>query len=409
MDSMLAGSLRSRGFTVLRSLKGTSTCSIFCVTPENDTSQEEYVAKVVSLTGLDAQGRAGAQQEVSLLKGLAKHPNLIAYRESFLEDTGGAGAGILFIVMSLAEDGDLRRVVTESTAVQRAIPEHVVLSWTRQTLTGLSHLHSQGVVHRDLKSSNIFLCDRRRRIRIGDFGISRVLESTAFASSCVGTPAYMSPELMRNERYDYHVDMWALGCIVFELVTLKLPFTANSLLDLVYQVVETEPDWSRWAGFSEELHYVAMRLLQKDVSMRPTAFSILEESLFAEGGVGSFDPSEEIWAVVAPHTADQDRSPDKRALTTLSTSAGQLTTADTGNAINMGSNSASTWEHSREDFQMMMSTFQETCGPQLRAELRAAANSAGSGGSTGGSTVSRLLHEGLGISQQVQPVPETVV
>merc|ERR1719284_180207 len=143
--------------------------------------------------------------------------------------------------MTLAEDGDLRRVVTEFQAAQALFPEPVVLSWTRQTLEGLKLLHSQGVVHRDLKSSNIFLCEGRRRIRIGDFGISKVLESTNFASTCVGTPAYMSPELMRNERYDYHVDMWALGCISYELCTLSLPFAAGSLVELACQVMETVP------------------------------------------------------------------------------------------------------------------------------------------------------------------------
>merc|ERR1719230_2471992 len=107
---------------------GNAQCSVFCVKQEKDPIEETYVAKVVTLAGLDAKGRASAQQEVSLLKGLAAHPNLIAYRESFLEDS--AGAGILFIVMSLAEDGDLRRVVTEFAGgrevAPRTLPEPVV-------------------------------------------------------------------------------------------------------------------------------------------------------------------------------------------------------------------------------------------------------------------------------------------
>lgn len=164
---------------------------------------------------------------------MSAHPNLIAYKQSFLED-----GGLLFIIMTLAEDGDLCRVVGEAQVARRVLPETAVLTWLRQTLLGLEHLHNQGVVHRDLKSSNIFLCDGRRGIRIGDFGISTVLQSTAFASSCVGTPAYMSPELMRNERYDFHVDMWALGCICFELCSLDLPFAAASLLQLAMQVMD---------------------------------------------------------------------------------------------------------------------------------------------------------------------------
>lgn len=260
------------------------------------------------LTGLDAQGQAGAHQEVSLLKGLSAHPNLIAYRESFLEE-----AGILFIVMSLAEDGDLRQVVTKAQAVKHTIPEPVVLTWLQQTSLGLEHLHQQGVVHRDLKSSNIFLCEGRRRIRIGDFGISTILQSTAFASSCVGTPAYMSPQLMRNERYDFHVDIWALGCICFELSTLKMPFTSSSLLQLAMEIMDSEPSWEVMEGRSEALSNLCKWLLQKDAALRPTANQVLEDSIFV-----GLCPSEEDWAIL--EDGELQSSPDrKRVQSTLST------------------------------------------------------------------------------------------
>jgi len=115
-NSSAAQTLRSKGFKVVEALKGSGHADIFRVRESDDPSCEAYAAKVVSLTGLDAKGRAGAQQEVSLLKGLAAHPNLIAYRESFLEESG-----TLYIVMSLAEDGDLRRVVAEKQASKRAM------------------------------------------------------------------------------------------------------------------------------------------------------------------------------------------------------------------------------------------------------------------------------------------------
>jgi len=313
--------LRERGFKVVEPLKCAGHAEIFRVQEQEGPDAEAFVAKVVSLTGLDAKGRAIAQQEVSLLKGLAAHPNLIAYRESFLQE-----AGILYIVMTLAEDGDLRGVVAQFQESQSLFPEPVVLSWTRQTLEGLKLLHGQGVVHRDLKSSNIFLCQGRRRILIGDFGISKVLESTAYASSCVGTPAYMSPELMRNERYDYHVDMWAMGCVVFELSTLTLPFKASSLLELACQVIERPPEWQLWQHHSEELRSVAERLLDKDPLARPTAPQVLLEPLFAPGGRGAQEPPEAAWACVEPRGPDKHRSPDKRLVLTqqsdLSTTPG---------------------------------------------------------------------------------------
>lgn len=292
---VLAAVLVARGYKRVQPLKNASgSAAIFRVQESEEEGAEPYVAKVVSLSGLDAKGCASAQQEVSLLKGLSAHPNLIAYRQSFMEE-----AGQLYIVMSLADGGDLRCVVAECTSQKRTIPESVVLSWTRQTLSGLGHLHSQGVVHRDLKSSNIFLCQRRRVVRIGDFGISRVLDSTAFATSCVGTPAYMSPELMRSERYDHHVDMWAMGCIIYELCTLKLPFMSRSLVDLAMQVLEEDPVWTSWGDFSEEIRSVCARLLQKDPEARPTSTELLEEPLFAPGGRSWLPPPEEAWSQIA--------------------------------------------------------------------------------------------------------------
>ncbi|CAJ1449499.1 unnamed protein product, partial [Effrenium voratum] len=313
--SVLATRLHRRGFQAVEPLKCAGHASIFRVREREDEESEAYVSKVVCLSGLDAQGQAGAQQEVSLLKGLSAHPNLIAYKQSFLED-----GGLLFIIMTLAEDGDLCRVVGEAQVTRRVLPEAAVLTWLRQTLLGLEHLHKQGVVHRDLKSSNIFLCEGRRRIRIGDFGISTVLQSTAFASSCVGTPAYMSPELMRNERYDFHVDMWALGCICFELCSLDLPFAAASLLQLAMQVMDAEPAWHKVEGRSEDLITVNRWLLQKDVTNRPTASRVLQEPLFSEGGRASIGPTEEEWLSLA--APDTDTSCDRRrAQTTVSTAA----------------------------------------------------------------------------------------
>lgn len=320
--SVLVTRLHDRGFQTVEPLKCAGHACIFRVRETEEEETEAFVAKVVCLSGLDAQGQAGAQQEVSLLKGLSAHPNLIAYKQSFLED-----GGLLFIVMSLAEDGDLCRVVREAQVAKRMLPETMVLTWLRQTLLGLEHLHQQGVVHRDLKSSNIFLCEGRRRIRIGDFGISTVLQSTAYASSCVGTPAYMSPELMRNERYDFHVDMWALGCICFELCSLDLPFAAASLLQLAMQVMDSEPAWDKLEGRSEQLIYVNHWLLQKDVKNRPTASRVLEESLFAEGGAADVGPSEEEWLSLS--VPEMFSSTEKRRAQMMTASTAALSGSDT--------------------------------------------------------------------------------
>jgi len=336
----LASALESRGFEMERPLVNSLHSSIYCVreipgsfTAAKESSTGPYVAKVVSLGGLDAQGRASALQEVSVLRGIASHPNLIQYRDSFLEEA----AGVLLIVMSFAESGDLRNAVANAQALRTPLPEPAILCWLRQMVAGLGHLHSQGVVHRDLKSSNIFLCDGMSHIRIGDFGISKVLESTDFAQSCVGTPAYMSPELMRNERYDYHVDMWALGCVCYELCTLRLPFVTKSLLDLVHLVVQTEPDWAVWEhSYCQDVRQLAPRLLQKDAAGRPTAPDLLSEPLFASGLP---TPGAEVWNAIA---TDKRTATSKEQAREEATRFSEASTADTAEDL-LRQSGSDTW------------------------------------------------------------------
>jgi len=196
-------------------------------------------------------------------------------------------------VMSQTGNGDLAHIVTEARDKTRLIPELVVRAWVQQVLLGLQHLHTQGVVHRDLKSSAICLCKCRRHIRIGEFGISSADFLRTF--SVCDVPNYMSPELMQNEPYSYQSDMWALGCICFELCALTLPFPAHSLLDLVFQVTEADPKWSLLSGHSEEIQDVVRRLLCKEAAFRPTASDVLMEpfcSKFARGGLMVL---EELW------------------------------------------------------------------------------------------------------------------
>jgi NIMA (never in mitosis gene a)-related kinase len=104
-----------------------------------------------------------------------------------------------------------------------------VISWFCQLCLAIKHIHARKILHRDLKSQNIFLT-KANQVKIGDFGISKVLENTSdFAWTSLGTPYYLSPEICMGQKYDYKSDTWMLGCILYELCTLRRPFEGDNL------------------------------------------------------------------------------------------------------------------------------------------------------------------------------------
>ncbi|CAI5476039.1 unnamed protein product, partial [Closterium sp. Yama58-4] len=127
------------------------------------------------------------------------------------------------------------------------IPEDTILNWFVQLVLALEYLHHKNILHRDVKAENVFLRSRHdtplgnaATVQLGDFGISRMLEAhEAVARSFVGTPLYMSPELIRNEPYDHKSDIWALGCILYEMMCFTKPFPATSIRDLVLRVLKS--------------------------------------------------------------------------------------------------------------------------------------------------------------------------
>ena len=98
-----------------------------------------------------------------------------------------------------------------------------------QLALGLQHIHDNKVLHRDLKTQNV-LITRDNYVKIGDFGISKQLENTVqLANTSLGTPFYLSPEICLGHAYDYKSDSWMLGCVLYEMCTLKRPFEGEAL------------------------------------------------------------------------------------------------------------------------------------------------------------------------------------
>merc|ERR1719436_797336 len=138
--------------------------------------------------------------------------------------------------MDFADGGDLYQRVSRTRKASQKFAEHQILRWFTEATLALKYMHDKHVLHRDLKSQNLFLT-AQDRLRIGDFGISKVLEGTAsFARTTIGTPYYLSPEICKEQPYSFASDIWALGCILYELVALRVPFDAQSLQALVQKI-----------------------------------------------------------------------------------------------------------------------------------------------------------------------------
>nr|XP_012627018.1 serine/threonine-protein kinase Nek4 isoform X7 [Microcebus murinus] len=190
----------------------------------------QYVIKKLNLQKASSRERRAAEQEAQLLSQL-KHPNIVTYKESW-----EGGDGLLYIVMGFCEGGDLYRKLKEQKG--QLLPESQVVEWFVQIAMALQYLHEKHILHRDLKTQNVFLT-RTNIIKVGDLGIARVLENHYdMASTLIGTPYYMSPELFSNKPYNYKSDVWALGCCVYEMATLKHAFNAKDMNSLVYRIIE---------------------------------------------------------------------------------------------------------------------------------------------------------------------------
>ncbi|OQR80825.1 serine/threonine protein kinase [Achlya hypogyna] len=247
------------------------------------SSGNKYVVKKIPVELMTDKEKQQAFAEVDLLSKL-NSPFVVQYKENFVEGT------VLHIVMGYCDGGDLANCIkAQPPATYFSLDR--VLDWFVQMACAIKYLHERHILHRDLKTSNIFLTGRDI-VKLGDFGIARTLNSTMDqAKTVVGTPYYMSPEVCESKPYSYASDIWALGCVLYEICTLKHAFDAPNILMLIVKIIQH--DFAPLPPcYPAELTDLLRALLDKDPEQRPTIDRVLEtpmvvrhmEQLHAKGG-----------------------------------------------------------------------------------------------------------------------------
>ncbi|KAK1806379.1 hypothetical protein P4O66_004891, partial [Electrophorus voltai] len=206
--------------------------------------------------------------ELTIIKEQMAHPNIVKYLKTFIEGER------LYIVMELVEGAPLADHFSSLKEKQQTFTEERVWNVFIQICLALRYLHKEKrIVHRDLTPGNIMLGERDK-VTITDFGLAKQKEESSKLMSVVGTILYSCPEIVKSEPYGEKADVWAMGCVLYQMVALRPPFYSTNMLSLATKIVEAEFEPVEDNTFSERVTDMIKWCLTPNADLRPDVVQV---------------------------------------------------------------------------------------------------------------------------------------
>ena len=230
-----------------------------------------YALKKVKLLNLSEKEKENSLNEVRILASV-KSNFVVSYKEAFFDEKDNT----LCLVMEFADNGDLYQKIVSHKKSANFMEESDIWRIFIQLVKGLKALHDLKILHRDMKSANVFLFSNGCA-KLGDLNVSKVARR-GLGYTQTGTPYYASPEVWKDNPYDHKSDVWSLGCVLYEMITLRPPFRAKDMEGLFNKVCKGEinkiPE-----KFSDDLFQIVKYLLQVNSIQRPSCDQILQHPI----------------------------------------------------------------------------------------------------------------------------------
>ena len=235
----------------------------------NKEDNNFYVIKKIILNNAKQDEIKEIKNEAELLSSLNSE-NIVKYYDSFIDN------GYFNIIMEFCDGLDLRKFINDHKKSNKIIKKDIIYHIILEICKGLKEIHKNKIIHRDLKPDNIFI-NADLKVKIGDFGLAKKLTSVnEYAKTQAGTMLYMAPEILKGEKYNNKVDIWALGCIIFELCTLNFCFGSQSINGLIEKIKNSQYDKINQNIYGEDLQKLIDFLLNVNYKERPNIDDVIK-------------------------------------------------------------------------------------------------------------------------------------